>query len=72
MRFGEHLFEVGKQESTVEAVSLCVLRKQALVRFGDADDFNLGAVQRCAKKSVNVSVNQADDADAQRRLWAGV
>ena len=68
VRFQQHLFQVGEENSVVEAVAGRGRREQARVGFGDADDFNLGAVQRLAEESVDVAVNQANDADAQRRM----
>ena len=38
------------------------------VGFGNANDFDLGIVQRMFQKSLDVPVNQANDANPKRRL----
>jgi hypothetical protein len=52
----------------VKAIAGSGRGEQARVRFGDADDLNLRTVQRLAEESVDVSMDQADDADAEWRM----
>ena len=67
MRAVEHFFQVRKEQIPVDAELFRISSEQRLVRFGDANDFDRGIVKRTLEKSLDMAVNQADDADTQRR-----
>ncbi len=67
MRAVEHFFQVRKEQFPVDAELLRISSEQRLVRFGDANDFDCRIVKGSLEKSLHMTVNQADDADAQRR-----
>jgi hypothetical protein len=50
----------------VEAELFSIAGGERLIRFGDADDFDLGAVEGVFEESLDVAVNETDDADAKR------
>ena len=66
MHFRQHLFEIGKEHVGGKVVSGGILRQELLVWLGDSYDRNLRTVQRSLQESVDVSMNQANDSDAER------
>ncbi|MFY9790164.1 MAG: hypothetical protein WAJ99_03225, partial [Candidatus Sulfotelmatobacter sp.] len=67
VRAVEHFFQVWKEQFPIEAELLRISSEQRLVRFSDANDLDCRIVEGSLKKSLHMTVNEADDADAQRR-----
>ena len=67
MRAVKHFFQVWKEQILVDAELFRISSEQRLVGFGDANDLDRRIVEGSLKKSLHMAVNQADDADTQRR-----
>jgi hypothetical protein len=61
----EHFLQIWKKQILREAVLLRISRSERLIWFGDAYDFDFWIVERVVEKSLDMSVNQTDDADTQ-------
>jgi hypothetical protein len=68
MSFGDQFFKAGEKHGRIKAIARCGFGAQFRVGFGNADDLDLGAVPRLLEKSVHVTMNQAHNADAKRRM----
>jgi hypothetical protein len=64
----EHFFEVWKEQARVQVIARRVLRGEGMIRFRDAYDFNLWIVQRMIEKSLDVAMDQANNANPKRHL----
>jgi hypothetical protein len=64
----EHFVQICKEQIPAEVIARRVLRSEGLVRFGNANDFNLRAVKRMIEKSLDVSVDEANDGDTKWNL----
>jgi hypothetical protein len=62
----EHFVQIGKEYRVVEVIARRVFGSQRLVWFSDSYDFYRWIVKRVIEKSLNVSVNQSNDGDAER------
>jgi len=60
------LLEVGEQQALSEAVSRCILGSELPIGFGDSHNLNFWIVERLLQKSLDVSMNEANDADTER------
>jgi len=67
VRLSQHVVEPGVVELGIETELLRVPCEECLAGIGDADDLDVGAVKILLEEPLDVSVNQADDSDAQGR-----
>jgi hypothetical protein len=65
----EHFVQIRKEERVVEFISCRVVSCERLIWFSNANEFDLRTVERVVEKSLDVSVNQANDGDAQWRTF---
>ncbi len=72
MRLLQHVFEIGKDQTAVEAELRRVTRRDFRVRFGDSDNLDVGPVQRALEKAFDVTVNHARDGDSKRGGGGGL
>jgi hypothetical protein len=64
----DHFFEGWKEQASVDGELGRVLGSERLVWFRDAHNLNLRIVKRMFKKSLDMPVNQTDNADPERSL----
>jgi hypothetical protein len=67
MRPLEHLFQVCGKQRPVEVILRCVPGGQLRVWLSDAHNLNFRIVKRLLEEALDVPVNQANDAHAERR-----
>jgi hypothetical protein len=65
MRLFEHRVQVCKEEISIETVPGCICCGQSLIGFGEPDDLYQRTVQRLIQKAVDMSMDQANDGDAE-------
>jgi hypothetical protein len=72
MSLGEHVVEVGVEQSLVELVLIGHPRGESLVRFGETDNLNSRIVLVGLQETKNMAVGQTGDGDTQgSRLGVG-
>src|SRR5258708_9755074 len=59
----KHFVGAGEKQFGIHTVFLCVIGRELLIAFGDADELDVGTMQALLKEAFYVSVDQADDYD---------
>ena len=65
MRLGEHIVERGEIEGGIEMVFLRVPVEELPVRFGDAQDLDIGTLEDGFEKALDMAMRESHDADAK-------
>ena len=68
---GEHLFGVGREELGIEVISAGVAAGEGGVGLDDGDETGVGVGGECVEKASDVTVDQADDGDADGLVGIG-
>jgi len=73
----KHFFKVSKQERLIKMELDLIAGEYSPVWFEDADDLNVGAMQRLCKESRHMAMDQAHYGDTEKgrlsiRIWLGL
>jgi len=64
MHRGQHFFDIRVKQLRIELELVGAPLRNLLVRLGDADDLDVGALQCGGEEAANMSVDEADDGHA--------
>src|SRR5207249_4484653 len=66
MRFLQHLFQVGKEQTGIQSITFGITGGERLVRLGYANKLDIGTLRTLPKESPYMPVHESRDTDPKR------